>query len=36
MRALVLERYNAPFTLKEVTCPAANAGQASFGSKPVG
>jgi NADPH:quinone reductase len=27
MRALVLERYNAPFTLKEVTCPAANAGQ---------
>jgi NADPH:quinone reductase len=27
MRALVLERHNAPFILKEVTRPAANAGQ---------
>ena len=27
MRALVLERHNAPFTLQEVTRPAANAGQ---------
>src|SRR5277367_747352 len=27
MRALVLERHNAPFTLKEVDRPAANAGQ---------
>ena len=27
MRALVLERYNAPFILTEVTRPAANAGQ---------
>jgi len=27
MRALVLERYNAPFTLTEVKRPIANAGQ---------
>ena len=27
MRALVLERYNAPFTLTEVTRPVPNAGQ---------